>query len=266
MSQDFVPVDYRPDSRSVDLADLFAALAKAQGEIEGAKKDSTNPHFKSSYADLASVRDVTRDPLARNGLAIIQWPRTVDSGVEIETIITHASGQFMSGVLWLPCSKFDAQGIGSAITYGRRYALMAVTGVAPVDDDGNAAVASGGGSRPPGPRQSSENGRRMAEDDAHLVDHNRQKGAMAGDGDALRLAPHQAPEKKLSATEQKVKTWNEQAIGTLNLSEQSKESLAGFWKENATKIDWMEENMPAEYEKLLNVYDLAMERAAARAS
>ena len=106
----------------------------------------------------------------------------------------------------------------------------------------------------------------MAADDQHLVDQNRQKGAMAGDGDALRLAPHQEPAKKLSAAEQKVKTWNEQAIGTLNLSEQSKESLAGFWKENAAKIEWMEQNMPTEYEKLLNVYDLAMERAAARAS
>lgn len=262
---------FRPGPRSPLCNELFAAISKAQGEIEGAKKDSTNPHFKSSYADLASVRDVTREPLAKNGLAILQWPRTTEGGVEIETILTHQSGQYMSGVLWLPCGKFDAQGIGSAITYGRRYALMAVTGVAPVDDDGNAAVESGGGKRPPSPplqpRQSSENGRRMAADDPHLIDQSRPKGVMAnGNGDALRLEPHEAPRKRLSAAEQKVKDWNDQAIGTLNLSEQSKDSLGKFWKDNGEKIGWMETNMPAEYERLLSVFDQAMERASARAA
>lgn len=262
---------FRPGPRSPLCNELFAAISKAQGEIEGAKKDSTNPHFKSSYADLASVRDVTREPLAKNGLAILQWPRTTEGGVEIETILTHQSGQYMSGVLWLPCGKFDAQGIGSAITYGRRYALMAVTGVAPVDDDGNAAVESGGGKRPPSPplqpRQSSENGRRMAADDPHLIDQSRPKGVMAnGNGDALRLEPHEQPRKRLSAAEQKAKDWTDQAVGTLNLSEQSKDSLATFWRDNKEKIGWMEANAATEYERLLNAYDQAVERAAARAA
>lgn len=264
-------VEFRPDSRSADCAALFEAVAKAQGEIEGAKKDSTNPHFKSDYADLASVRDVTRGPLAKHGLAILQWPRTIENGVEIETVLTHSSGQYMSGKLWVPCGKFDAQGIGSAITYGRRYALMAVTGVAPVDDDGNAAVASGGGTRPPPPplqsRESSENGRRMAAADPHLVDSNRPKGTMAaGNGDALRLAPHEAPRKKLSAAEQKAKDWADQAIGTINLSEQSKDSLNAFWKDNSKQIRWIEANMAADYERLLSVFDQAIERAALRAA
>jgi hypothetical protein len=148
---------WRETGRSAQLNELFAALAKAQGEIGGAKKDSTNPHFKSSYADLASVRDVTQEPLAKNGIAVIQWPRTVERGVEVETILAHSSGQYMTGVLWMPVTKMDAHGVGSAITYGRRYALMAVTGVAPVDDDGNAAAAGSAGSgtdfRPPGPRR-----------------------------------------------------------------------------------------------------------------
>jgi hypothetical protein len=126
-------------ARSPQLGELFAAVAKAQGEIEGAKKDSTNPHFKSKYADLASARDAVQGPLSKNGLALIQWPRTVNNGVEIETWLGHSSGQYMSGTLCMPCGKMDAHGVGSAITYGRRYALMAVTGVAPEDDDGNAA-------------------------------------------------------------------------------------------------------------------------------
>jgi hypothetical protein len=131
---------WRETGRSPQWNELFAALAKAQGEIGGAKKDSTNPHFRSSYADLASVREVTREPLSKNGLAVVQWPRTSNGGVEIETILGHSSGQYMTCVLWMPVAKMDAHGVGSAITYGRRYALMAVTGVAPVDDDGNGAA------------------------------------------------------------------------------------------------------------------------------
>lgn len=255
---------WRPGTRSPCLTDLFAAMAKAQGEIKGATKDATNPHFSSKYADLSSVWDVAREPLSKNGLAIIQWPRTVENGVEIETILTHSSGQYMSGTLWIPCSKFDAQGIGSASTYGRRYALMAIAGVAPVadDDDGNAAVASGGKNPPPPkPRQSSENGRRMASDDQHLVDTNRNKGSMAGSGDALRLAPNPP---KLTPAQQKAKTWVDSSVGTLNLSDQSKESLRTFWKDNKSQIDWLDANMATEYERLLSVYDQAMERAVAR--
>src|SRR6478736_6476225 len=78
-----------PRQRSAQWGDLMTALAKAQGEVKGAKKDSENPHFKSSYADLASVWDAIREPFAKHGLAIMQWPRVVQNGVEIETIVAH---------------------------------------------------------------------------------------------------------------------------------------------------------------------------------
>lgn len=253
MPQDFsqIPeadpaVEFRPGRRSEQCADLFAAVAKAQGEIEGAKKDSTNPHFKSSYADLASVRDVTREPLAKNGLAILQWPRTTEGGVEIETILTHSSGQFMSGVLWLPCGKFDAQGIGSAITYGRRYALMAVTGVAPVDDDGNAAVASGGGSRPPAQRSQGWAGSHgdVDEADRGLTDN--------------------AP--KFTAGQiTRMKKWLEGAHGTIKLTGQTVQTLDAFWKENANKTEWLMQNMPTEYAAIEKAYMNARDAAEARA-
>lgn len=137
-------------NRSVEIKDLAAALVKAQAAMEGAKKDADNPAFKTSdkpkgskYADLASVWEAVRKPLTDNDLCVVQFPRTAGNGVEIETTILHGkTGQFMCDVLWVPCGKNDAQGLGSAITYGRRYALMAVTGIAPVDDDGNAAVAT----------------------------------------------------------------------------------------------------------------------------
>ncbi len=142
-------------TRSPEINELATALAKAQGAIEGAQKDSENPFFSSKYADLASVWNAIRKPLAENGLSIIQRPYGLTG---IETILLHSSGQWISGgkMEIAPARKWkeakdgaekkmvqmppDAHGIGSAITYARRYTLMAVAGVAPEDDDGNAAT------------------------------------------------------------------------------------------------------------------------------
>ena len=131
------------------MSKLAEALASAQGMIEDARKDSSNPHFKSRYADLASVRAVIKEPLAKNGLSVMQIPRTVYfdignqrviQGVEIVTILTHKSGEkLVSDPFYMPCAKPDAHGLGSAITYARRYSLSAILNVASDDDDGNAA-------------------------------------------------------------------------------------------------------------------------------
>ena len=125
---------------SETIAELATALAKAQGQIEDATKDGLNPAFRSKYADLAAVRAVIREPLAVNDLAIMQFPRTRQGFVEVETMLIHKTGEFVSETLEIPVSKFDAHGIGSGITYGRRYGLMSVLCLAAVDDDGNAAV------------------------------------------------------------------------------------------------------------------------------
>lgn len=131
-------------TRSEQINELAGALAKAQGTMAGAKKDSVNPHFRSNYADLASVWDACRDPLTANGLSVVQSPRLVSAGenawiVEVETTLLHTSGQFLADAVAVPVTKPDAQGVGSAITYARRYSLSAFVGVAPEDDDGNAA-------------------------------------------------------------------------------------------------------------------------------
>jgi len=133
-----------PMIASDEIHELATALSKAQGEIEDAAKGAENPYFKSKYADLAAVRGVIREPLAKNGLAIVQNPATVQGGVEVETILLHSSGQFMSSKLFMPVAKSDAQGIGSAITYARRYSLLSILCLATEDDDGNAAVRGGG--------------------------------------------------------------------------------------------------------------------------
>jgi hypothetical protein len=122
-----------------ERAELAAALSKAQAEIDAAPKTESNPFFKSSYADLATVRAVIREAFGKHGLSVVQIPHTSDGAVSVTTLLMHASGQFIEGTLTLRPTKNDPQGIGSAITYARRYALMAFAGVAPDDDDGNAA-------------------------------------------------------------------------------------------------------------------------------
>jgi hypothetical protein len=136
--------------RSEQIEALTAALSKAQAEIEGAAKTAENPHFRNRYADLGAVWEAIRAPLTKHGLSVVQFPRACEMGVEVETTLLHTSGQFMSDTLALPVLKRDAQGFGSAITYARRYSLMAVAGIAPVDDDGNAAVGNKDGVQPLG--------------------------------------------------------------------------------------------------------------------
>lgn len=131
-------------TKSESIAELAKALAVAQGEIQNAKKDSENPFFKSRYADLAAVRESIQGPFAKNGLAVVQLPSTMftqdGSIVSVETILMHASGEWVSGEQSVLLPQADPQKIGSATTYLRRYGLSAIAGVASeMDDDGNAA-------------------------------------------------------------------------------------------------------------------------------
>lgn len=125
---------------SEQLNELSAALAKAQGEMSGAKKDAANPFFKSKYADLASVWEACREALSKNGLAVVQTAAADEAAtVHITTMLVHASGQWIRDTLTMKPKDTTPQGIGSTITYGRRYGLAAIVGVAPEDDDGEAA-------------------------------------------------------------------------------------------------------------------------------
>ena len=122
------------------MKQIASALVKAQREFGPALKTSRNPHFKSKYADLSAVVEAVIDGLNNNGIALIQQTHECESGVIVETLLIHESGEQISGGrLHVPASKQDAQGYGSALTYARRYSLMATTGIAPEDDDGNAA-------------------------------------------------------------------------------------------------------------------------------
>ena len=122
------------------MKEIASALVKAQKAFGPALKTSSNPHFKSRYADLAACVEAVMDGLNSNGIALIQQTHECESGVMVETVFVHESGEtYSAGKLHVPAVKQDAQGYGSALTYARRYSLMAACGIAPEDDDGNMA-------------------------------------------------------------------------------------------------------------------------------
>jgi hypothetical protein len=150
-------MNHHAGQQSESINELAGALARAQSAIPPAPKAAWNPHFKSHYADLTSIWDACRLPLAENGLAVIQGIEPlVPDAIAVRTTLTHASGQWVTSLTPLLLSKQDMQGMGSAITYARRYALAAMVGVvADLDDDGHAASSRDGGSArqgtPPAP-------------------------------------------------------------------------------------------------------------------
>jgi len=122
------------------MKNIASALVKAQKAFGPALKTSTNPHFRSRYADLSACVEAVINGLNDNGIALVQQCSESDTGVVVETVFIHESGETLScGKLHVPAVKHDPQGYGSALTYARRYSLMAACGIAPEDDDGNAA-------------------------------------------------------------------------------------------------------------------------------
>jgi hypothetical protein len=122
---------------------IAAAFVKAQRHFAPALKTATNPHFKSRYVDLAGCVEAVMDALNEHGIGLVQRTHESQGGVNVETLFVHESGETMSaGTLHVPAPKHDPQGYGSALTYARRYSLMAACGIAPEDDDGNAASQS----------------------------------------------------------------------------------------------------------------------------
>jgi hypothetical protein len=126
---------------SPTIIELTKALHKAQSSLHGVVKDAKNPHFKNRYATLEAVIDAAKPALQANGFAFTQAPGAlVDGALEITTMLMHSSGEWLRSTLHVPLQKKDPQGVGSAITYGSRYALMATLGLPPVDDDAEAAT------------------------------------------------------------------------------------------------------------------------------
>lgn len=148
--------------KSESIAALSGALAAAQAEIENAHKTANNPHFRSKYADLAEVINTTRPVLSAHGLSVSQWPSFADGMVSVETLLTHKSGEWIANTASAPADKLTAQGVGSAITYLRRYSLAALACIAQEDDDGNQASKKPAKAREPAVDPAPTNGRKSA--------------------------------------------------------------------------------------------------------
>ena len=128
---------------SESIGAISAAIAKAQAELENATKNAKNPHFGNAYSDLAAVLNEARPVYAKHGVAMTQHPDLIfldaTALVVVETLFSHESGEWIKNTLHLPVAKLDAQGVGSATTYGRRYGGSAMANIAQEDDDGQAA-------------------------------------------------------------------------------------------------------------------------------
>ena len=131
---------------------IASALVKAQREFGPALKSSTNPHFRSKYADLSACIEAVITALNNNGIYLMQLTDEHDGGVKVSTTFIHESGEQLSaGSLFMPAIKHDAQGYGSALSYARRYSLMAACSLATEDDDGNQATKTAPQAAPPKP-------------------------------------------------------------------------------------------------------------------
>jgi hypothetical protein len=142
MADDMMGGQFRPQTMttwSPERSALAKAMAKAQGDLGPVLKDKTNPAFKSKYADLGAVLEAILPALNRAGLSLIQSPSYDGSLVGVTSVLLHESGEWMEATLHMKPVKMDPQGIGSCITYARRYAALAIAGAAPEDDDANAA-------------------------------------------------------------------------------------------------------------------------------
>jgi len=130
---------------SESLKEIFTAISLAQGEFRPAKKDATNPFFKSKYADFEDVVNAVRPSLLKYGLSFIQMPTVDNAAFFLVTRICHKSGEWIEAAYPIKTAKEDAQALGSAVTYARRYALQSALGVVTSehDDDGNSASGKG---------------------------------------------------------------------------------------------------------------------------
>lgn len=210
-----------------DQTTAIKALVKAQAAMPRAIKDSTNPHFKSKYADLTSVQKACLPSLHTNGFAVVH-SMGEGEGSYVETLLLHESGASWACRVPLRVDKDNMQGLGSAITYARRYGLMCLSGVAPDDDDGNAAAAA-----PP-----------------------KDLGAGAGvkeawiDGIKDSLPPDYSAQDFASACAKQI-------LADMKKAKTAKGTLSA-WDKRGDLIDWIAEKFPAIHQNLLDEYSAIM--------
>lgn len=218
-------------------ANVYAALAAAQAEMGAALKDSVNPAFKSKYADLAAVIEAVRGPLTRHGISFFQPMTEGEFGRGVKTILSHgATDTHIECTVPLIVGKGDMQGLGSAITYARRYGLMAMAGIAADDDDGNAAAASV------------------------------QTNHATRNGEALSDAWRDAVLDSLpaDATQRQKAEAFANALCDSFASKTGEQALSNEWDRRRKLIDGMAERFPDLHERVIDAYETRMQEIAPR--
>jgi hypothetical protein len=208
---------------------IYAALAAAQMEMGRALKDTKNPHFGSKYADLASVMDACMSALNRHGICVMQPTGEDEAGRYVKTILAHVSGETVDCRVPLIVAKNDMQGFGSAVTYARRYGLMSMAGIAPDDDDGNAAAKA-----------------------APVVEDRKPTTS-----DALRDAWKDGVEDSLpenATPRQRAEAYAAAIIKDMT-SVKTGKTLSGRWDRHAKMIDAMREKNPDLHEQIVDAYE-----------
>lgn len=277
-------------TQSADLAKLAEALSKAQKNFAPIPKDrevtvqTDKGKYKFKYATLDAIRTSTMPALSEQGLAVVQGMVNQGNGYAIETRLLHSSGEWVSNVTPMFVSGRVKDGrqypptnqeLGSAQSYARRYGLSALLCItADEDDDGNTAdgnhidgerepyrggqagSARGGTQLRPErrqmPAQSSANGREMAQDEPHLVDHDRPKGKLPG-----QAAPINTP---AAGNAIKRMEWVKASVAFLKDASTDEHMARDWWAENKARVDVIETALPTEYERLLDAYNEALER------
>jgi hypothetical protein len=179
---------------------IAPAFIKAKRSFGPALKDKNNPAFRSKYADLGACLEAVEDALLENGIALYQETFDVESGVTVETVLLHESGESIRcGKLHVPAAKQDPQGYGSALTYARRYSLMAACGIAPEDDDGNAASK-----KPEQPKLAAQNKVPATTQLPHDVAKNITAGVAKGDAEGAVNYLLSLPQKEMDEIWQKL--------------------------------------------------------------
>ena len=212
------------------MAGLYTALALAQAEMGKALKDSANPAFRSKYADLASVMDACMPALSKHGIAVLQPAYHDDTGRYVKTIFHHGeSGESVECMVPLIIAKNDMQGYGSAVTYARRYGLMGMAGIAPEDDDGNAAAKAAPKTTP------------AAETSAQALGNAWQDGVLDG------LPEDATPRQKAEAFAEAI---------AADLKSKGAKALDNAWLRHEKLIENMKQRHPDLHEKIVDAFEM----------
>jgi len=208
--------------QSESITKIASAIVKAQGELNSVSKDGTNPHFRSKYATLQNIVESCRDTLRKHGLAVVQtFSETDGTYINLDTTLLHESGEWIAGTFTMTPTKHDPQGMGSATTYARRYALSAILGIVTDDDDDGNASSQPSGDR--GLQGKSASG--AADDDKAWLNACDKQGNLTEKGYETAKFLFENPERSIADVRKKYKVSKSDEAAIMDAMAEMKETI-----------------------------------------